>query len=76
MRGNALVKNRRYSKLRQLILQGEYFSDESMRERSPALYEQYIGKWQDFVPTSGSGEVFSTLFFLYYSGPSISVSPH
>lgn len=42
-----ICANRRYVYMQQLIADGEYFSDESMKERSPLLYEQMIGKYQD-----------------------------
>ncbi|XP_024623915.1 coiled-coil domain-containing protein 97 isoform X2 [Neophocaena asiaeorientalis asiaeorientalis] len=39
------LRNRRYAALRELIQEGEYFSDEQMRFRAPLLYEQYIGQY-------------------------------
>ena len=39
------VRNRRYECLRRLMSDSDYFSDESMRKRSPLLYEQYVGKY-------------------------------
>ncbi|UJR13773.1 hypothetical protein I4U23_000783 [Adineta vaga] len=38
--------NRRYTYMQQLIENGTYFSDEAMKERSPLLYEQMIGKYE------------------------------
>eukprot|EP00062_Callorhinchus_milii_P024475 gi/632984421/ref/XP_007909130.1/ PREDICTED: coiled-coil domain-containing protein 97 [Callorhinchus milii] len=40
----ANVRNKRYAALQQLIKDGEYFSDEQMRNRDPLLYEHYIGQ--------------------------------
>eukprot|EP00898_Chlorokybus_atmophyticus_P008576 jgi/Chlat1/871/Chrsp107S01318 len=40
------VKNRRLAYLRRLEASGTYFAEEAMRERRPALYEQYIGQYQ------------------------------
>lgn len=37
--------NRRYAYMQQLIANGKYFSDEAMKERSPLLYEQMIGNY-------------------------------
>jgi len=42
-----LSANRRYVYMQQLIDDGNYFSDEAMKERSPLLYEQLIGKYED-----------------------------
>ena len=39
----ARLRNRRYRALQQLEAAGEYFSMEEMRERQPALYNEYIG---------------------------------
>lgn len=39
--------NRRYAYMQQLLENGSYFSDEAMKERSPLLYEQMIGKYID-----------------------------
>jgi hypothetical protein len=43
--------NRRYAYMQQLIANGTYFSDESMKERSPLLYEQMIEKYNDGTKT-------------------------
>ena len=43
--------NRRYVYMQQLLANGTYFSDEAMKERSPLLYEQMIGKYQDETTT-------------------------
>lgn len=40
-----LHANRRYTYMQQLLANGTYFSDEAMKERSPLLYEQLIGKY-------------------------------
>ena len=42
-----LRANRRYTYMQQLLANGKYFSDEAMKERSPLLYEQMVGKYQD-----------------------------
>ena len=39
--------NRRYTYMQQLLTDGTYFSDEAMKERSPLLYEQMIGKYNN-----------------------------
>ena len=39
--------NRRYTYMQQLLTNGTYFSDEAMKERSPLLYEQMIGRYND-----------------------------
>ncbi|KRZ77144.1 Glutaminyl-peptide cyclotransferase-like protein [Trichinella papuae] len=38
------IKNRRFSKLKQLISEGTYFSDREMRQRDPWLYYHMIGR--------------------------------
>jgi hypothetical protein len=45
-RKNKIIKNRRYAYLQNLISEGEYFSEESMKIRSPSLYYHYIGKYR------------------------------
>uniref|UniRef100_A0A5S6PZY2 CCD97-like C-terminal domain-containing protein n=1 Tax=Trichuris muris TaxID=70415 RepID=A0A5S6PZY2_TRIMR len=42
---NVEIKNRRYTKLRQLINEGEYFSDCEMQRREPFLYDQMIARY-------------------------------
>ncbi|KRZ90812.1 Glutaminyl-peptide cyclotransferase-like protein, partial [Trichinella sp. T8] len=39
------IKNRRFSKLKQLISEGTYFSDREMRQRDPWLYYHMIGRF-------------------------------
>lgn len=39
------VKNRRYEAMKELISEGEYFSEEEMKFREPYLYEQFIGQY-------------------------------
>ncbi|XP_068105556.1 coiled-coil domain-containing protein 97 isoform X2 [Hyperolius riggenbachi] len=39
------VRNKRYAALQQLISDGEYFSDEQMRQRDPLMYEHYVGQY-------------------------------
>mmetsp|Transcript_24396 Transcript_24396/g.40088 ORF Transcript_24396/g.40088 Transcript_24396/m.40088 type:complete len:391 (-) Transcript_24396:302-1474(-) len=43
---NVVAKNRRYRRLQQLLSDGEYFSDEAMKERQPLLFEQFIGRYE------------------------------
>ncbi|CAL8273139.1 unnamed protein product [Lota lota] len=39
------VRNHRYAALRVMQREGQYFSEEQMRNREPLLYEQYIGQY-------------------------------
>ena len=39
------VKNRRYEAMKQLISEGDYFSEEEMKFREPYLYDQMIGRF-------------------------------
>ena len=39
------VKNRRYEAMKQLISEGDYFSEEEMKFREPYLYDQMIGQF-------------------------------
>lgn len=39
------VKNRRYEAMKELISEGEYFSEEEMKYREPYLYEQFVGQY-------------------------------
>lgn len=41
------VKNRRLAYLNKLISDGQYFSEDAMREREPYLHHEYVGKFQD-----------------------------
>lgn len=41
------VKNRRRAYMNKLILDGEYFSEDAMREREPYLHHEYLGRFQD-----------------------------
>jgi len=41
----ARLRNRRYRALQHLEAAGEYFSMDEMRERQPALYNEYIGQY-------------------------------
>ncbi|MCL7047518.1 hypothetical protein MKW94_028394 [Papaver nudicaule] len=41
------VKNRRRAYLDRLMNDGNYFSEDSMREREPYLHHEYLGKYQD-----------------------------
>ncbi|KAG1359231.1 coiled-coil domain-containing protein 97 [Cocos nucifera] len=41
------VKNRRRAYMELLIRGGEYFSEDSMREREPYLHHEYLGRFQD-----------------------------
>jgi hypothetical protein len=44
------IKNRRRAYMDKLISDGQYFSEDAMREREPYLHHEYVGKFQD---TSG-----------------------
>lgn len=50
-RRHVAVKNRRFAQLRRLEAEGSYFGDEAMRERDPALFEAFIGR---FAPRATS----------------------
>ena len=39
-----VVKNRRHMYMEKLMGEGEFFSEEDMRKRDPALYEYYVGR--------------------------------
>ncbi|KAM7256698.1 hypothetical protein ACFE04_012439 [Oxalis oulophora] len=41
------VKNRRSAYLNKLISDGQYFSDDAMREREPYLHHEFVGKFED-----------------------------
>lgn len=41
-----IVSNRRYEYLKRHLRESSYFSDESMQQREPVLYEQYVGQYQ------------------------------
>lgn len=41
------IKNRRRAYLDKLISDGQYFSEDAMREREPYLHHEYIGRFQD-----------------------------
>ncbi|KAL6008535.1 hypothetical protein ACLOJK_034047 [Asimina triloba] len=41
------VKNRRRAYLNKLIRDGQYFSEDAMREREPYLHHEYVGRFQD-----------------------------
>ncbi|CAN6215198.1 unnamed protein product [Urochloa humidicola] len=43
----ARVRNRRRAYLDRLVCEGEYFSEEAMREREPYLHHEYLGRFQD-----------------------------
>jgi hypothetical protein len=42
---NSIVRNRRYNKMLQLEKAGKFFSEEAMKARSPALFNQYLGEY-------------------------------
>lgn len=42
-----LTRNRRYAELLRLREQGNYFSNEKMREREPLLFDVMVGKYLD-----------------------------
>ncbi|XP_030825511.1 coiled-coil domain-containing protein 97 [Camarhynchus parvulus] len=46
-RGRTQLRNRRFAALRELIREGDYFSEERMRLRAPALFHHYIGRFRD-----------------------------
>lgn len=41
------IKNRRRAYLDKLVNDGQYFSEDAMREREPYLHHEYIGRFQD-----------------------------
>ncbi|KAJ8656409.1 hypothetical protein O0I10_007977 [Lichtheimia ornata] len=41
-----IVSNRRYEYLKRHLRESSYFSDDSMQQREPVLYEQYVGQYQ------------------------------
>ncbi|XP_028754790.1 coiled-coil domain-containing protein 97-like isoform X1 [Neltuma alba] len=41
------VKNRRRAYLDKLMCDGDYFSEDAMREREPYLHHEYVGRFQD-----------------------------
>ncbi|NWV45835.1 CCD97 protein, partial [Daphoenositta chrysoptera] len=41
------LRNRRFAALRELLKGGEYFSEEQMRLRAPALFHHYIGRFRN-----------------------------
>ncbi|CAN4099735.1 unnamed protein product [Withania somnifera] len=41
------IKNRRRAYLDKLISDGQYFSEDAMREREPYLHHEYIGRFRD-----------------------------
>ncbi|XP_039806244.1 coiled-coil domain-containing protein 97-like isoform X2 [Panicum virgatum] len=43
----ARVRNRRRAYLDRLVREGDYFSEEAMREREPYLHHEYLGRFQD-----------------------------
>ena len=40
-----MIRNRRYKKMMVLMEEGEYFSEERVRERDPILYYLYVGRF-------------------------------
>ncbi|KAG2499351.1 hypothetical protein HYH03_002926 [Edaphochlamys debaryana] len=52
----ARTKNRRLAAMRRLATEGEYFSEESMRQRAPLLYHQAIGRYAPRQPHGGGGD--------------------
>lgn len=40
-----VVKNRRYEAMKELMMQGDYFSDDEMKFRDPYLYDQMVGQY-------------------------------
>ncbi|CAH2046106.1 unnamed protein product [Thlaspi arvense] len=43
------VRNRRLAYLKKLVSEGQYFSEDSMRDREPYLHHEYVGKFQDLM---------------------------
>ncbi|KAK9667936.1 hypothetical protein RND81_13G021900 [Saponaria officinalis] len=41
------IKNRRRAYMDKLVSEGNYFSEDAMREREPYLHHEYLGKFQD-----------------------------
>lgn len=39
-------KNRRVSRLRQVIQEGDFFQEESLREVEPLKYQLYVGRYK------------------------------
>ncbi|EPS67169.1 hypothetical protein M569_07605, partial [Genlisea aurea] len=48
----ARIKNRRLAYLNKLMTDGNYFSEEAMREREPYLHHEYVGRFQDPIGRS------------------------
>jgi len=46
MTPSKVVKNRRHAYMEKLVLEGEFFSEDEMKRRDPALYEYYVGRFQ------------------------------
>ncbi|KAL8497902.1 hypothetical protein ACS0TY_021302 [Phlomoides rotata] len=44
---SAKIKNRRVAYMDKLMLDGNYFSEDAMREREPYLHHEYVGQFQD-----------------------------
>mmetsp|Transcript_15657 Transcript_15657/g.39754 ORF Transcript_15657/g.39754 Transcript_15657/m.39754 type:complete len:125 (+) Transcript_15657:81-455(+) len=44
---SAIFRNRRYEKAKELLIQGEYFTEYHMRRRDPELFRLFYG---DYVP--------------------------
>ncbi|CDY09509.1 BnaC02g20510D [Brassica napus] len=41
------VRNRRLAYLNKLVSEGQYFSEDDIRDREPYLHHEYVGKFQD-----------------------------
>ncbi|CAN8267207.1 unnamed protein product [Cochlearia groenlandica] len=41
------VRNRRLAYMNKLVSEGQYFSEDAMRDREPYLHHEYVGKFQD-----------------------------
>ncbi|XP_023801444.1 heterogeneous nuclear ribonucleoprotein U-like protein 1 [Cyanistes caeruleus] len=41
------LRNRRFAALRELLREGDYFSEERMRLRAPRLFQHYIGRFRE-----------------------------
>lgn len=57
-RQHTAVKNRRFAHMRRLEAEGSYFGDEAMRERDPALFDAFVGRFAPKgagAPAAGDG---------------------
>jgi len=57
-----IVKNRRYTKLKELIKEGEYFSEEEIKSRDPLLHYVYIGRFKRNADITSTESLTELLF--------------